>query len=61
MKSIFRSDTILYIFLVKMYKREEMIKKMWWCLIPVLILSAIALISYQSGKELKEDIKKKLV
>jgi heme/copper-type cytochrome/quinol oxidase subunit 2 len=31
----------------------------WWCLIPILILSAIALISYQSGKELKEDIAKK--
>ncbi|MBA7526252.1 hypothetical protein ES705_18413 [subsurface metagenome] len=29
---------------------------MWWCLIPVLILLGIALISYQSGKELKEDI-----
>ncbi|MBA7517495.1 hypothetical protein ES705_09549 [subsurface metagenome] len=32
---------------------------MWWCLIPILILSAMALISYQSGKELKEDIKRK--
>jgi len=26
MKSIFRSDTILYIFLVRIYKREEIIK-----------------------------------
>ena len=33
---------------------------MWWlCSIPILILSAIALISYISGKELKEDIEKK--
>ena len=31
---------------------------MWWYLIPILILSAIALISYRSGKELKEDIRK---
>ncbi|MBA7548123.1 hypothetical protein ES705_40569 [subsurface metagenome] len=31
---------------------------MWWCLIPILIFSAMALISHQSGKELKEDIKK---
>jgi ABC-type dipeptide/oligopeptide/nickel transport system permease subunit len=31
----------------------------WWYLIPILILSAIALISYISGKELKEDIIKK--
>jgi len=31
---------------------------MWWCLIPVLILSAMALISYMSGKGLKEDIRK---
>jgi len=32
---------------------------MWLYLIPILILSAIALISYKSGKELKEDIAKK--
>ncbi|MBA7589776.1 hypothetical protein ES708_31866 [subsurface metagenome] len=33
---------------------------MWWlCLIPVLILGLIALTSYMSGKELKEDIAKK--
>lgn len=32
---------------------------MWWCLIPVLVFSAIALVSYRSGKELKEDITKK--
>jgi len=31
---------------------------MWWILIPVLILSAMVLISYMSGKELKEDIRK---
>jgi heme/copper-type cytochrome/quinol oxidase subunit 2 len=32
---------------------------MWWlCSIPILILLGIALVSYQSGKELKEDIKK---
>jgi len=30
----------------------------WWYLTPVLIFSVIALISYQSGKELKEDIRK---
>ncbi len=30
----------------------------WWYLIPILILLVIALISYQSGKELKEDIRK---
>jgi heme/copper-type cytochrome/quinol oxidase subunit 2 len=32
---------------------------MWWCLVPILIFSVIALISYISGKELKEDIAKK--
>ena len=33
---------------------------MWWLyLIPVLILGLIALSSYMSGKELKEDIEKK--
>jgi heme/copper-type cytochrome/quinol oxidase subunit 2 len=32
---------------------------MWLLLIPILILSVIALISYISGKELKEDIAKK--
>jgi len=31
---------------------------MWWYSIPILILSAIALIPYKSGKELKEDIRK---
>jgi len=31
---------------------------MWWCLIPILIFLAIALNAHQSGKELKEDIKK---
>jgi heme/copper-type cytochrome/quinol oxidase subunit 2 len=31
---------------------------MWWYLIPILIFSAVALISYRSGKELKEDIRK---
>jgi len=32
---------------------------MWWlCLIPVLIFGLIALTSYTSGKELREDIKK---
>ena len=31
---------------------------MWWCLIPILIFSAMASISYKSGKELKEDIRK---
>ena len=31
---------------------------MWWWLIPILILSVISLISYRSGKELKEDIRK---
>ena len=31
---------------------------MWWCLIPILIFSAMALISYNSGKELEEDIRK---
>ncbi len=30
----------------------------WWWLIPILILLVIALISYQSGKELKDDIRK---
>jgi len=30
----------------------------WWCLIPILILSAMALWAHQSGKELKEDIRK---
>ncbi|MBA7537876.1 hypothetical protein ES705_30147 [subsurface metagenome] len=35
---------------------------MWWLyLIPVLILSAIALNSHISGKELKEDIAKKRI
>jgi len=33
---------------------------MWWLLIPVLILSTMALISYKSGKELKEDIRIKI-
>ncbi|MBA7501013.1 hypothetical protein ES704_03775 [subsurface metagenome] len=32
----------------------------WWYSIPILLLSAIALQSYISGKELKEDIKKGL-
>ncbi len=33
---------------------------MWWLiLILILIFGGIALISYQSGKELKEDIAKK--
>ncbi|GAI78642.1 unnamed protein product [marine sediment metagenome] len=31
---------------------------MWWYSIPILLLSAIALQSYISGKELKEDIEK---
>jgi len=30
----------------------------WWYSIPIVIFGLIALISYQSGKELKEDIKK---
>ena len=30
----------------------------WWYLMPVLIFAVVALISYQSGKELKEDIRK---
>ncbi len=34
-------------------------KIMWWCVIvSVLIFAVVALISYRSGKELKEDIKK---
>ncbi len=34
---------------------------MWWCLIsiPIVVFLAMGLISYQSGKELKEDIEKK--
>ncbi|MBA7514239.1 hypothetical protein ES705_06264 [subsurface metagenome] len=32
---------------------------MWWLLIPIIVFLAIGLISYQSGKELKEDIAKK--
>ncbi|MBA7576270.1 hypothetical protein ES708_18109 [subsurface metagenome] len=32
---------------------------MWWlCLIPVLILGLIALVSYTSGRELRDEIKK---
>ena len=31
---------------------------MWWCGIPILMLSLVALVSYRSGKELKEDIGK---
>ena len=31
---------------------------MWWCLVPILIFLAMTLISYKSGKELKEDIRK---
>jgi len=31
---------------------------MWWCLVPILIFSVMALISYTSGKELKEDIRR---
>ena len=30
----------------------------WWFLIPVLIFAVLALIAYESGKELKEDIRK---
>jgi hypothetical protein len=30
----------------------------WWYLTPILVLGFIALISYRSGKELKEDIRK---
>jgi len=30
----------------------------WWYLMPVLIFAVVALISYRSGKELKEDIRK---
>jgi len=30
----------------------------WWYLVLILIFAGIALISYRSGKELKEDIKK---
>ncbi|MBA7530239.1 hypothetical protein ES705_22442 [subsurface metagenome] len=32
---------------------------MWWLLIPIINFLAIGLMSYQSGKELKEDIAKK--
>jgi len=32
---------------------------MWWlCLIPIVVLCLIGLNAYQSGKELREDIKK---
>ena len=31
---------------------------MWWYLIPILIFSVVALMSYRPGKELKEDMKK---
>ncbi|MBA7581735.1 hypothetical protein ES708_23646 [subsurface metagenome] len=32
---------------------------MWWlCLIPVVVFCMIGVVSHQSGKELKEDIKK---
>jgi len=31
---------------------------MWWYLIPILIFSVVALISYKLGKGLKEDIRK---
>ncbi|MBA7570190.1 hypothetical protein ES708_11938 [subsurface metagenome] len=31
---------------------------MWWILIPIINFLAIGLISYQSGRELKEEIKK---
>jgi len=33
---------------------------MWWILIPILVFGIIALISHQSGRELKKDIEKRL-
>ncbi len=30
----------------------------WWFMIPVLQFALLALMAYQSGKELKEDIRK---
>jgi heme/copper-type cytochrome/quinol oxidase subunit 2 len=38
--------------------KKGVIKIMWWYLIPILIFSVVALMSYRSGKELKEDIRK---
>ncbi|MBA7541832.1 hypothetical protein ES705_34148 [subsurface metagenome] len=38
---------------------KGVIKFMWWlCLIPVVVLCMIGIVSYQSGRELKEEIRK---
>jgi len=55
----FSRDSSTNLFFGQRRKEKGAIKIIWWlCSIPVIVFCIIGIVSYQSGRELKEEIKK---